>query len=622
MPKKYLVVMLASMVVLTLAAFSNTSHAQDTRDSVFLWYGNVDSSPLYTSIDDTLRFGISFACSSDVWVADCHFCIGALDQYIDSMLFQTHAVYFYPFTAWQVAEFTPVYHEAPEMPEGVSSQSFIGFATYNEPAPWLHFTFPHLVLTCAVTTADDVANIGDEVYAINDQGRNPFQGPSNAGDTNGGAGYQVFEYYSEVYFLGGGHVEGHITNFSGDPIEDATITDSETDKAAYSDDEGFYRIGLYPGVHDLTYSHPFAAEDTTVAGITIVENEDQTIDIIFHQLGSISGTVNDNDAQPVEGIVVQLINETYDTTDANGCYEFLGLQPDSYDIAFSHSDYRDTTITGVSVLYDQTTTADVVIHMLGAISGLIKDTHNQNINGAIVTFDGSVDTTGTNGAYSFDRIDAGTYNMTVTHDGFVDTTVAGIVINLDDAVELTVEMRRYGGIAGIAFDNITSIPIQGVIVVLNTGAVDTTDGAGFYGFNPLDNGTYEVTLSHDDYDDTTISDIEVVYDTITHVTVGMDPHLGIGDDKASIPEEYSLNQNYPNPFNANTNIKYGLPEDAYVTIAIYDLLGRHVETLVNTHLQAGYHQVTWNANKVTSGAYFYTINANDFSQKKTLMLVK
>lgn len=622
MPKKYFLVMAVSIVILVLSAFSNTSYAQDS--TAFVWYGQVNGSPLYTNIDDTLNFGIFFACSSDVWVADCHICIGALDQYIDSMLSQSHAQFFYPFTAWQIAEFTDVYHEAYGMPEGVSSQSFIGFATYNEPVPWLHFTSPHIILAGVVTTANDIANIGDEVYAINDLGRNPQQGETNFGDTLGAAGYQVFQYYSKVIFLGGGHVEGNVTNFLGDPLENATITDSETGKMIFTDDEGFYRIGLYPGNHDLTYSHPYAAQDTTVENITIIENETQMIDIILHQLGGIDGTVYDNDAQPVEGVIVQLINETYDTTDANGSYGFQGLQTDSYDIAFSHQDYRDTTITGVSVTLDQTTTADVTIGMLGVISGVIKDGNNQNINNVIVTFAGNIDTTGSNGAYGFDHLNPGTFDMTISHDNYVDTTITGIVINLDETIELDIILRQYGGIAGIAYDVETNIPIQGVIVTLNDDDdVDTTDGAGFFSFTPLENGTYEISLSLlGDYEDTTITGIEVAYDSTSQINVYMEQHVGIGDDQVNIPDEFSLNQNYPNPFNATTNIKYGLPEDAYVTIAIYDMLGRHVETLVNKNIQAGYHQVSWNANEVTSGAYFYTINANDFNQKKTLMLVK
>ena len=99
--------------------------------------------------------------------------------------------------------------------------------------------------------------------------------------------------------------------------------------------------------------------------------------------------------------------------------------------------------------------------------------------------------------------------------------------------------------------------------------------------------------------------------------------VGIDDDKDSrIPRQFELNQNYPNPFNAVTTIRYGLPENAYVTIEVYDLLGRCVDVLVNEHQKAGYHMATWKAEDQTSGSYLYKIQAGDFIETKKMMLVK
>ena len=89
-----------------------------------------------------------------------------------------------------------------------------------------------------------------------------------------------------------------------------------------------------------------------------------------------------------------------------------------------------------------------------------------------------------------------------------------------------------------------------------------------------------------------------------------------------MPSEYSLFQNYPNPFNARTTIKYGLPEAARVIINIYDVLGRRVETLVDTKQQPGYYQVTWNADDLSSGIYFYKLTAGDFVESKKMTLLK
>jgi hypothetical protein len=89
-----------------------------------------------------------------------------------------------------------------------------------------------------------------------------------------------------------------------------------------------------------------------------------------------------------------------------------------------------------------------------------------------------------------------------------------------------------------------------------------------------------------------------------------------------IPAEYSLAQNYPNPFNPETNIEFGLPEDARVTVTVYNVLGQVVTELLDAHLPAGYHILNWNAAEMASGVYFYRIQANEYSATKRMVLMK
>ncbi len=88
-----------------------------------------------------------------------------------------------------------------------------------------------------------------------------------------------------------------------------------------------------------------------------------------------------------------------------------------------------------------------------------------------------------------------------------------------------------------------------------------------------------------------------------------------------IPSDYSI-ENYPNPFNPTTTINYQLPENGFVTIKVYDVLGKEVATLVNENKSAGYYNVNFDASKLTSGVYIYTINANGFAQSKKMLLMK
>ena len=89
-----------------------------------------------------------------------------------------------------------------------------------------------------------------------------------------------------------------------------------------------------------------------------------------------------------------------------------------------------------------------------------------------------------------------------------------------------------------------------------------------------------------------------------------------------IPEDYALRQNYPNPFNPETRIEFALPEAGRTRLIIYDLLGREVTRMVDGNMSVGYHSVTWNANNVASGIYFYRLTAGDFVSTKKMVLLR
>lgn len=89
-----------------------------------------------------------------------------------------------------------------------------------------------------------------------------------------------------------------------------------------------------------------------------------------------------------------------------------------------------------------------------------------------------------------------------------------------------------------------------------------------------------------------------------------------------ISKTFSLSQNYPNPFNPVTTINYSVPTDGFVTIKMYDNIGREVMTLVNKQQTAGSYEIVFNGQQITSGVYFYKIETNDFTQVKRMMLIK
>ena len=96
--------------------------------------------------------------------------------------------------------------------------------------------------------------------------------------------------------------------------------------------------------------------------------------------------------------------------------------------------------------------------------------------------------------------------------------------------------------------------------------------------------------------------------------------VGVGDE--IIPLTYALNQNYPNPFNPITNIQFTIPEQADVKLRIYNVLGRQVDVLVNETLPIGHHQILWNPRNLSSGVYFYKLEAGSFIKTRKMILLK
>ncbi len=91
---------------------------------------------------------------------------------------------------------------------------------------------------------------------------------------------------------------------------------------------------------------------------------------------------------------------------------------------------------------------------------------------------------------------------------------------------------------------------------------------------------------------------------------------------SSIVKEFNLSQNYPNPFNPTTKINFSIPNSDYVSLRVYDMLGREVKVLVNENLTAGEYQADFNAKGLSSGMYYYSLRAGEYVDVKKMVLVK
>ena len=114
----------------------------------------------------------------------------------------------------------------------------------------------------------------------------------------------------------------------------------------------------------------------------------------------------------------------------------------------------------------------------------------------------------------------------------------------------------------------------------------------------------------------------VTINPVRYIEVGA-PECPTGVDfDEDLPETFYLSQNYPNPFNAQTEIAFELGNAVSIDLSVYDIAGRKVATLANGILEAGHHSAVWNAEKFSSGIYFYQLETESESYSRKMTLLK
>jgi len=153
----------------------------------------------------------------------------------------------------------------------------------------------------------------------------------------------------------------------------------------------------------------------------------------------------------------------------------------------------------------------------------------------------------------------------------------------------------------------------------NTAGVDCPTTAGTYNY------TYKYKRESA-WADTSIVTVAFVQNDLNKEVLnsGKGTYIATGISNLSneLPDNYSLEQNYPNPFNPATSIRFAIPKSGYTTLKVYDAMGREVESLVNSKLEAGKYQKEFNGSGLSSGVYFYKLVSGDFTTVKKLTLVK
>jgi hypothetical protein len=260
-------------------------------------------------------------------------------------------------------------------------------------------------------------------------------------------------------------------------------------------------------------------------------------------------------------------------------------------------------------------------------------------NGGSINFNGFSNSVSSSGTYYFLTADVaanptGTVrayitnksSLTLSSDGYLNSTFSNSYLS-SEASPLPVELTSFtanvnNGKVILSWETATEVNNYGFEIQKlevrskkleeNWEKVGFVEGSGNsnspkeYSFvdELAQNGKYSYRLKQIDFDG------KFEYSDVVEVEVNV------------LPTEFSLSQNYPNPFNPSTSIEYTVVSSEYVSLKVYDVLGNEVVTLVNEKKEAGKYRVNFNASSLSSGVYFYKIQAGSFNQVRKMMLLR
>ncbi len=172
-------------------------------------------------------------------------------------------------------------------------------------------------------------------------------------------------------------------------------------------------------------------------------------------------------------------------------------------------------------------------------------------------------------------------------------------------------------------DSVYTIQIQyttantvGQIFKFGIGGGDNESGFGLNHLENIDDANSTATIN------VQFGSIAPTKYTRWDFTNGVPRTTGVIQQNDGVARAYTLDQNYPNPFNPSTTIRYSIPNDGYVTLKVFNVLGQEIQTLVSQKQKTGNYSVVFDASRLASGIYFYQINAGTFVSTKKLVLLK
>lgn len=464
---------------------------------------------------------------------------------------------------------------------------------------------------------------------------------------------------------------GFLTTVFTDSLGNYSVTLKEGDYYIYAA-KPFYKYEYYDNVNRINN-----ATAVTVTAATPLTINISLTPFVIPTTFTLKGKVTDESGNPLRAKVKAIIqnrgfnNVKYGVTDLNGNYT-IRLRENDTVIVYANPvnfnylpEYYDNklTATEADVIVMTTNYENINFELsqrvpyANSISGSLKDTLGMPIIGNVTAFrvhDGQrpfkVSTlSDSTGAYELTDLLPGKYYLFACsfpnyiptyfrYDGalalnrkMADSLVVTENSNLT-GINFTLLNRVYNGsgtIAGKVYE-MNNNPVNGayVVAVNEDGKVISSavsDNEGNYLLTNLNADNYSLVFNKFDYAEAEVNNIQVfennLYSSIANINLVPETVTDV-ENEVTTPSHFSLSQNYPNPFNPETTISFNLPYQQHVTLKVYDILGNEVANLVNETKQAGKYEVKFNASKLSSGIYFYTLKTDNFSKTMKMTLIK
>jgi photosystem II stability/assembly factor-like uncharacterized protein len=237
----------------------------------------------------------------------------------------------------------------------------------------------------------------------------------------------------------------------------------------------------------------------------------------------------------------------------------------------------------------------------------------------------------TNGGTSWITMIAGLQSSYVSGFAFSSDKSTGLISNISIPV---ISRSTDGGSSWTTFNtglSISSGYVSRLIWVYGANDCYLTSQFGINGCvgKSTDGGASWTVMNTDNISN--LVDINLFYDgSMVYAyainqydqVIKLEDPTGVQTVNSNVPSEYKLGQNYPNPFNPSSKIRFSLPKADFVSLTVFDLLGREVTSLIKEELKPGTYEVEWDASNYPSGVYFYKLTSGDYTETKKMMLVK